>query len=62
MKVLDLERHLAKHGCEKKREGGAHTIWQNSKGKISTVPRHKEIKTNTAKAICKQLEIPPPLI
>lgn len=60
MKLFDLERHLKKYGCTKKREGGNHAIWQNPKGKITAIPRHAEIKLPTAKAICKQLEIPIP--
>lgn len=60
MKLIDLEKHLRKHGCLKKREGGNHTIWENVKNrKITSVPRHKEIKEIIlAKQICKQLDIP----
>jgi hypothetical protein len=43
------------------RQGGGHAIWINQTNrKISSVPRHREIKENTARAICKQLEIPLP--
>jgi DNA-directed RNA polymerase subunit H (RpoH/RPB5) len=28
--------------------------------KITSVPRHREVKENTARAIFKQLDIPPP--
>jgi mRNA interferase HicA len=43
------------------REGGSHTIWLNPKNhKIASVPRHREIKTGTVRAICRQLEIPEP--
>jgi len=43
------------------RQGGAHAIWINSmNAKIASVPRHREIKENTARAICKQLEVPLP--
>lgn len=40
------------------REGGNHSIFQNQQNKkISSVPRHKEIKSNLIKKICKDLEI-----
>jgi predicted RNA binding protein YcfA (HicA-like mRNA interferase family) len=43
------------------REGGAHSIWFNAAlQKIASVPRHREIKEGTVRAICKQLEIPRP--
>ncbi|WP_461782390.1 type II toxin-antitoxin system HicA family toxin [Prosthecobacter sp.] len=61
MKLADLERHLSRHGCELYREGGSHSIWWNTANrKITSVPRHREVKDNTARAICKQLEIPAP--
>lgn len=61
MKLTELERHLRQQGCVLLREGGAHTVWLNSRtGKVSSVPRHREIKEGTARAICKQLEIPSP--
>jgi mRNA interferase HicA len=61
MKLRDLLVHLERHGAEFLREGGSHTIYVNrSKGKVSAVPRHREIKDFTAKKICKDLEIPPP--
>lgn len=59
MKLADLERHLRQHGCVLYREGASHSIWLNPKNsKIASVPRHREIKEGTARAICKQLEIP----
>lgn len=61
MTLRDLERHLRRQGCVLFREGGAHTVWLNpSNRKITSVPRHREIKEGTARAICKQLEIPQP--
>jgi predicted RNA binding protein YcfA (HicA-like mRNA interferase family) len=61
MKLADLERHLRQQGCLMKREGGAHSIWLNlQRRKIASVPRHREIKEATVRAICKQLEIPQP--
>lgn len=61
MKLVDLERHLRRYGCELYREGGNHSIWWNpANRKITSVPRHREVKDNTARAICKQLEIQTP--
>ena len=61
MKLADLERHLRGHGCEFHREAGAHSIWLNpANRKIASVPRHREIKEGTVRAICRQLEIPRP--
>jgi len=61
VKLLDLERHLRTHGCQFVREGGAHTLWANSSTrKVAPVPRHREIKEGTVRAICRQLEIPRP--
>lgn len=61
MKLADVERHLRRHGCVLDREGAAHSIWLNlSPRKIASVPRHREIKDGTVRAICKQLEIPQP--
>jgi mRNA interferase HicA len=59
VKLADLQRHLRAHGCELYREGGSHSVWWNpSNRKTASVPRHKEVKEFTAKAIFKQLEIP----
>ena len=61
MKLAELERHLRRHGCIFYREGSAHTIWLNpGSRKITSVPRHREIKEGTVRGICKQLEIPQP--
>lgn len=61
MKLRDLERHLRGQGCVFYREGGAHTVWLNSANrKITSVPRHREIKEGTVRGICRQLEIPCP--
>jgi predicted RNA binding protein YcfA (HicA-like mRNA interferase family) len=59
VKLADLERHLRQNGCLLAREGGRHTIWKNpANGKVAPVPRHREVKENTAKSVCKFLEIP----
>jgi mRNA interferase HicA len=61
MKLAELERHLRQHGCQLYREGAAHSIWIHpALHKIASVPRHREIKEGTVRAICKQLEIPQP--
>ena len=61
MKLADLERHLRSQGCELFREGSKHSIWWNSaKRKTTSVPRHREVKEFTARAICRQLEVPVP--
>lgn len=61
MKRTDLIRHLERHGCTFKREGGEHSIyWHPGTGKRSSVPRHREINDLTAKRICKDLDIPLP--
>lgn len=58
MKLADLERHLRRQGCSLYREGGAHSVWINPfSRKLSSVPRHREIKEGTVRAICKQLEV-----
>ncbi|MEX1185804.1 MAG: type II toxin-antitoxin system HicA family toxin [Gemmatimonadaceae bacterium] len=61
MKRVDLIRHLDKHGCRLLREGGGHSIYLNpTLRKISTVPRHREVKELLARKICRDLEIPAP--
>jgi hypothetical protein len=63
VKRRDLERHLRRHGAECLREGSRHSVWTiggTDSERIATVPRHREIKPWTARAICKDLEIPPP--
>ena len=59
MKRVDLVRHLESNGCRLLREGGSHSVYLNiEKRKISTVPRHREIKDYLARKICKDLDIP----
>ncbi|HBX49728.1 MAG TPA: addiction module toxin, HicA family [Bacteroidales bacterium] len=61
MKIVDFIRHLRVHRCELLREGGSHSIYMNIvNNKLSSVPRHKEIKNNLCRRICKDLEIPLP--
>ncbi|MCD4694901.1 MAG: type II toxin-antitoxin system HicA family toxin [Bacteroidales bacterium] len=61
MKLQKLIKHLEKYGCYLLRQGGNHSIYFNPEnGKISAVPRHKEVKNFTAVKICKDLEVPKP--
>jgi mRNA interferase HicA len=61
MKLADLEPYLRQQGCVLHREGGSHTVWFNPQcRKIASVPRHREIREGTVRALCKQLEIPRP--
>lgn len=61
MKRRDLVRHLERHGCEKLRQGGNHTVYVNrARRKTSAVPRHREINEFLARKICQDLEIPEP--
>jgi predicted RNA binding protein YcfA (HicA-like mRNA interferase family) len=61
VKRRDLIRHLEAFGCEFLREGGDHTVYVNRKaGKVSTVPRHREVNEFLAHRICKDLELPEP--
>ncbi len=58
IKRADLERHLRASGCQVKREGGKHTVWENlSSGRCATVTRHRELPLTTVRAICDQLGI-----
>jgi hypothetical protein len=54
-------KHLADNGCVVVRDSGPHTIVRNTNNDAhSSVPRHREIKTTTARRICQQLSVPPP--
>jgi hypothetical protein len=54
-------KYLAEHNCYEDHEGALHTIVKNfSNGCTSALPRHRELKRGTVRAICKDLEIPPP--
>ncbi|MDO4434869.1 MAG: type II toxin-antitoxin system HicA family toxin [Cardiobacteriaceae bacterium] len=55
MKRRDLIQLLTQHGAVFK-EGAKHTkVYLN--GKQTTIPRHQEIKKETAKAILEQLQV-----
>lgn len=61
MKRRYLVRHLEKHGCVPRREGGSHTVYKNlNSEKMTSIPRHREIKENLAKKICDDLGVPRP--
>jgi predicted RNA binding protein YcfA (HicA-like mRNA interferase family) len=61
LKKRDLERHLNAHGCQLVRQATNHELWENvESGERTTVPRHREIKTPTARGICRQLSVPIP--
>ncbi len=68
MKRRDLERHLREHGARPLREhgarplreGGRHSYWGFDPERSTAIPRHREITWQLARAICKQLGIPPP--
>jgi mRNA interferase HicA len=58
---VDLLRYLDRHGCALLREGGRHTVYVNRiSGKVTTVPRHREINEMLARKICRDLDVPPP--
>ena len=59
IKRRDLERHLRAHGCVLNRRGAEHDVWHGVGKRRSTVPRHREIPITTARAICRQLGVPP---
>jgi mRNA interferase HicA len=49
-------RLLEKQGCRKLREGSNHTLYYNPfNNKVSTIPRHTEVKDLLCKKICKDL-------
>ena len=61
MRRRRLLAHLRTHGCELLREGGRHSIWLSpANNHRAAVPRHTEIRENTARKICEKLGIPRP--
>jgi hypothetical protein len=61
VKRRDLLRHLESQGCELLREDANHTVHVNRRrGKLSTVPRHREINELLARRICRDLDVPEP--
>jgi mRNA interferase HicA len=44
MKREGLLRHLRRYGCVLRREGKAHSLWENPQtGSAEAVPRHTEV-------------------
>ena len=61
MNRQDFIRMLQQNGCEFLREGGSHTVYANrAAGKVSTVPRYREIDEERLRKILKDLDIPEP--
>ncbi|MHC1790999.1 type II toxin-antitoxin system HicA family toxin [Solidesulfovibrio sp.] len=61
MKRTALLKHLARLGCELRREGGRHSWWWHPQtGRRSAVPRHNEIADLLARKICADLGIDKP--
>ena len=62
MKRTKLLKHLHEHGCKLHREGGNHTIYTNAdQTRKTAIPRHAEIKPNTIRKICKDLDVVAPI-
>lgn len=53
MKTRDLTKLLERNGWWFLRHGGNHDVYTNGTA-IESVPRHSEMKENTAKAIIKR--------
>jgi predicted RNA binding protein YcfA (HicA-like mRNA interferase family) len=61
MKRRDFLAHLARQGCEFRREGSRHTVYYNPvTNRTSTIPRHREINEILVRKICRDLGIPEP--
>lgn len=61
MKLGDLIKHLERHRCLFFRQGGNHSVYKNlDSGKMTSVPRHREVKENLAKKVCDDLGIDRP--
>ncbi|SPT70086.1 YcfA-like protein [Anaerobiospirillum thomasii] len=54
MKTAELKRLIVANGATFKCQGTNHEKWINKSGEIFTVPRHRNIKDNLARAIIKQ--------
>ena len=61
MKAINFIRYLKGLNCHLLLEESNHSIFMNEVNrKISSIPRHKEIKNSLVRKICKDLEIPAP--
>jgi hypothetical protein len=59
VKRRELQRWLRGHGAALLRHGASHDVWMRD-GLQASLPRHGEIRRETANAICKQLDVPKP--
>ncbi len=58
MKRSALIRHLQRRGYRRIREGARHSWWRNERsGRLSAIPRHREIDDILARKICRDLGI-----
>jgi mRNA interferase HicA len=58
MKRNKLIVYLENNHCKLVREGKKHSLYRNIKNnRLSTVPRHPDIKENLCRKICKDLDI-----
>ena len=61
MERTALLKHLRKHGCHLKREGGSHSLWTNpATGATEADPTHVEVPDLLARKICRSLSVPDP--
>ncbi|MBY0512536.1 MAG: type II toxin-antitoxin system HicA family toxin [Gemmataceae bacterium] len=61
MNRRELEEYLRGLGCELLRHGKKHDVWWNPATEAqATIPRHRTLRKPTAKAICRELGVPPP--
>lgn len=61
MKYQKFIRHLHRHHCVMKRQGGNHEVWLNlDNEKVQHVPRHAEVSPVMVRKICKLMDIPVP--
>lgn len=52
----EAEKELRKKGAAFVRHGGSHEVWESRTGYMFTVPRHSDVKENTARAILAQAD------
>ena len=58
MKLKDVIRHLEERHCVFMGQGGNHTIYKNVEtGKMTSIPRHRDVKENLVKKICDDLGV-----
>jgi predicted RNA binding protein YcfA (HicA-like mRNA interferase family) len=58
MKRSKLIKYIEVNGGEFVREGANHSLYKNIKnGRLTTIPRHSDIKESLCRKICKDLGI-----